>query len=128
MPGYIETFKSVDDAYLEHFGIVGMKWGSRRASYLRKKGDAYRTKAYVKAKNVENEMNKRTTKRTQAAIKKVSNGKAFLESVLLGDYGALVYNASLAKGNKKGKAIAQAITNETVNNLTFGRLSKKARW
>lgn len=30
MSGYIETFESVDDSYLEHFGVPGMHWGQRR--------------------------------------------------------------------------------------------------
>ena len=30
MSGYIETFESVDDSYLEHFGVLGMHWGVRK--------------------------------------------------------------------------------------------------
>lgn len=38
MSGYIETFESVDDEYLEHFGIRGMHWGLRR--YQNKDGSS----------------------------------------------------------------------------------------
>ena len=58
MSGYIETFESVDDSYLEHFGVRGMKWGQRRyqnkdGSYTsagKKRRDNYDTRSQMKSK------------------------------------------------------------------------------
>lgn len=58
----------------------------------------------------------------------MSTGKAVGQSLMLGSYGSLVYTSLRQKGVSKGKAAAQAIVNNSLNNLTLGKLSKKAKW
>ena len=70
----------------------------------------------------------KASKKTRTAVEKMSTGKAITSSMLLGSYGSLVYTSLRKKGVSRGKAAGQAIINNTVNNATFGKLSKKARW
>ena len=82
----------------------------------------------AKTDKIQSKLDSQASKKTQDAVKKMSTGKAIAQSVLLGSYGALVYNGQKTKGVSTGKAIVQAITNNWANNLTIGALSKKAQW
>lgn len=81
-----------------------------------------------KKKEIQKEIDERVTKKTQSAINNLSTGKALTQSFLLGSYGALVYNSLKAKNVSTGKAITQAVINNWANDITYGKLSKSARW
>lgn len=76
--------------------------------------------AYKKAKKVVKAESK--TRRKKAAKER---GKSTAQKMLMGKYGAKVYNQSTSKGYSKGQAFARAASNELVNNLTFGGLERK---
>ena len=85
-------------------------------------------KLQTKKEKVQNALDKHASRETQNAIDNVSTGKAVAQSMLMGSYGALVYNAARSKGATKGQAAVQAVMNEWGNNLTFGEFSRRAKW
>ena len=86
------------------------------------------TKLQSKKEKIQKTLDGHATRGTQNAIDKVTTGKAVAQSLLLGNYGALVYNAVRNKGATKGQAAVQAVMNEWGNNLTFGEFSRRAKW
>ena len=74
------------------------------------------------------EHTQQVTKKTRDAVNKLSTGKALAETALMGSYGSLVYNSLRSRGTSRGKAAAQAVLNNALNNLTLGKLSKKSSW
>ena len=164
---------------LKHYGVLGMKWGVRRArradakqAYKKAKNKAFSKyersineieKPYKKGQNLSGKDMARETaaekryndevakakaeykqakknKANDAAILKskygstttaaakrmaqMSTGKAIGQSMLLGSYGALRYNELRSSGVSKGKAAAQAIVNNAVDQYTFGALGR----
>ena len=81
-----------------------------------------------KQNKIKSKMDSQYSEGTQKAVSKISTGKSIIETMLMGSYGAAVYNTPKVHNNKKGKALTQAITNNWANNLTFGSLGKKAKW
>ena len=139
MPDYVVA----KDGELMHYGVVGMKWGIRRAA---KKDNNFRnSKSSYKAMKEELKIAKRMYKdsykmaKEQAArdlyekkgydkttverISKMSAGKAVGQSILMGSYGALKYNESKGKGESTGRAAVKSILMNGVNVSTLGLAS-----
>lgn len=116
--------------YLMHYGVLGMKWGVRRArknqekaASARKAGNTAAAKKYeAKAKKIESKHVARTDRRTYDYVKKQSALKLAGESMIMGTYGALKYNEARSAGASTGKSLIKGIVSGTLNNMTFGGL------
>lgn len=125
---------------LYHYGVVGMKWGHRRARKMmeragsldqkaRNRGnDVYRAKANVlrsKADLINKKNIRRLGKDGKALYQKIgktSGKKIAAQTVLMGSYGALKYNKARLKGNGRGKAYVKGLVANELNIVTGGTL------
>lgn len=113
---------------LMHYGVLGMKWGIRRAKkYTKKAAKARSRNETQKAKSYENKaktiMDKHTRRTSKGTVKKVSNtstGKLVAESLVLGTYGALKYNQARAASNPRSVALVNALVHKTANTASGG--------
>ena len=124
---------------LYHYGVLGMKWGIRRTrvkqakrAYKKAKSNATNLKErsnakkdYKKAKKdrsndaeIANKLYSKQNKNANDAIAKMSTGKAFTQSLMLGSYGALKYNEFKGIGMSKGKAAVGGLIFNMANNST----------
>lgn len=111
--------------YLEHHGVLGMKWGVHRAKQWNKAA----SRASAKAKTVTDkaqraELNSKSNAYSQRAnkilkkherlaggkkafeyTKNQSTGKAIVKSLLMGSYGASQYNKSRAYGRSVARSL-----------------------
>lgn len=92
-----------------------------KANYYRNRASKYESKA----KKLESR-GRNYTASARKAIKNMSTGKAVAQSMLLGSYGAAVYNNARSKNVSKGKAVVTATLANWGNNLTLGALSRGA--
>lgn len=117
--------------YLQHYGVLGMKWGQRRArinavksSKAKAKGNTEKAAKFAaKSKRIEAKHRGRAGNKAYNRVKKTSTGKLLLQSSLLGTYGALKYNQARAKGNNRGKALVKSILWQTANSASRGVVS-----
>lgn len=125
---------------LYHYGVVGMKWGHRRARKMmeragrldqkaRNRGnDVYRAKANVlrsKADLINKKNIRRLGKDGKALYQKIgktSGAKVAAQAALMGSYGALKYNKARLNGNGRGKAYVKGIVANNLNIVTGGKL------
>ena len=130
--------------YLAHYGVLGMKWGVRRARKASEKAAMYKAKAnnytgsnsatrsklLAKSTKYANKAQRITAKHKAYAgkaynyTKNQSTGKALVKSYLLGGtYGALKYNEARASGANRGKAALEGILYNYGNVFTGGALA-----
>ncbi|CAI3256888.1 hypothetical protein CIRMBP1274_01280 [Enterococcus cecorum] len=125
---------------LYHYGVVGMKWGHRRARKMmeragrldqkaRNRGnDVYKAKANVlrsKADLINKKNIRRLGKDGKALYQKIgktSGAKIAAQTTLMGSYGALKYNKARLNGNGRGKAYVKGIVANNLNIVTGGKL------
>ena len=128
--------------YLQHYGVLGMKWGQHRyrlnmekAKYARnsaKEGDktaAQKNKLLEYAKQRENKAYKirakderlSSGKSTYNYTAKEGIGKSVVKAMLLGgSYGALKYNKARGKGSGRASSAGHAIVASILNSATLG--------
>lgn len=106
---------------LYHYGVLGMKWGVRRANRLQSKSKAARAKGdteranklAAKSKAIQQKHERRVGgKESYKYSANESVGKSLVKSMLMGTYGTLKYNEARAKGKTQGEA--------AVNGMLFG--------
>lgn len=114
--------------YLAHYGVLGMKWGQRRATkYLNKaakaknaqKADKYK----AKSKKIESYHKSMGGTKTYNRVKSQSTAKLVGKSLVLGTYGALKYEQARSAGVTRGKAFLSGAGSGILDDLSSGVLS-----
>jgi hypothetical protein len=137
MSDYIYTNGQLHNSdELQHYGVLGMKWGIKRArikqakQQYKKARDKASDKAdiqkakdnYKKAKNdrsndaaIANKLYSKQSKEANKIVARMSTGNAIAQSMLLGSYGALKYNEARAAGASNGRAIVNGLIGNFMN-------------
>lgn len=114
--------------YLVHYGVLGMKWGQRRAAHYANKAKKYASKDRVKSDKYTNKSKRIEQKHTDRAgskevynrVKNQSTAKLLGKSAIIGTYGTLNYERARAKGYSRGRSYLAGLASETLNSLTGG--------
>jgi len=116
--------------HIAHYGVVGMKWGVRKAkayqsaaNSARRSGNTAKANKYQSKANAITSKNKRLAGSAYNYTKKESTAKTVAKAHLMGSYGALKYNQARGKGASRGKAFASALLYSNANSLTGGAMS-----
>lgn len=122
----------MDRSQLAHYGVLGMKWGVRRARKLEEKIERARSSdgknSQKKEAKYQSKINKIRRKESNfggaaARIKKMSTGKAVASSMLMSSFGSLKYQQARASGAKRGEAYLSILGPRFMNNVTVGLYS-----
>ena len=126
--------------YMQHYGVLGMRWGHHRYKVNMRKASKARQRAkgaidsYTKDKYT-SYANKREAKASKIKAKherlaggkasydyttQQSMGKTILKSMIMGTYGTLKYNQSRAKGKDAVSAYGKSIVSNLLNVATGG--------
>ena len=145
MSEYYAIVRSGAEDSLQHYGIVGMRWGIRHDRRVKAAKAMYKTnrKAITRDKslskdqkktkiaasreqwmkereNAANRLYSLNSKETNRRVARMSSGKTYLLANTLGSYGALKYEASRAKGRGRLRAAAAGTIKDIGNNATLG--------
>jgi hypothetical protein len=114
---------------LKHYGVLGMKWGVRKARKLESKAGRLRAEGKNEAADrAQSKSVKKMEKHTKLAggkkavdyIDKKSTARLTLESLFLTTYGSLRYNQLRAEGMNRGRSFTKSLLPITINNLSSG--------
>lgn len=111
----------MDEDYLVHYGVLGMKWGVRkdrnykytsmRTKHLTKKAEKARVKGKKNAEKLASKAktSKQIDRKLLSYAKKTSTGKALAQNLLMGPAGAKSYATMRATGASRKKAVTTQI-------------------
>ena len=145
MNDYYAVVRSGAEDTLQHYGVLGMRWGIRRDRRVRMAKASYKTqrKALKKSgaiktssgqrklaasreqwmkqrENAANRLYSKNSKETNRRIARMSSKQALGQSYLMGSYGALKYNQNRASGKRKVSSFMDARVKDTLNNALLG--------
>jgi hypothetical protein len=115
--------------YLEHYGVLGMKWGHHRGydtpgpsteRYKKKLSSPKITQSNKKKYQAFLKESKAHDKRMNDYVRKTSVGNLIAQSILMSGWGATSYNSLRADGIAKGHAISLALDDAYVDTTTLG--------
>lgn len=114
--------------YLAHYGVLGMKWGQRRAAHYANKVKKYASKDRVKSDKYANKskqieqkhIDRAGSKETYNRVKNQSTAKLLGKSMVIGTYGTLNYERARANGYSRGRSFLAGYSSEVLNNITGG--------
>lgn len=125
---------------LEHYGVLGMKWGHHRVQVAQAKAAKAKgklnvtekgTKAYSKAKAKFQKANAKASTRkavyegvydnakARKRVESQSMGKTLAQTFLMGDFGAMKYNEARAAGVNRGRSFVNGIAGAVADQMLF---------
>lgn len=127
---YKFTSDDGSEAYLAHYGVLGMRWGVRHDKQYKSEKAAIKSSGKDKASQkaalneakvkAANRLYSTNSEEANRRIQTRSTAKTIGATALLGSYGMLHYDRAVAEHGKKGQAVARGLMASYVNNYTMG--------